>query len=57
MKVLIKVVLDTNILISAIVFGGKPRHVLEAAIKGKTQLVLTKDIIEEMRGVLVTEIF
>jgi putative PIN family toxin of toxin-antitoxin system len=49
---LIKVVLDTNILISAIVFGGKPRELLEAAIKGKIQLLLTEEIIEEMRGVL-----
>ena len=47
-----KVVLDTNILISAIVFGGKPRQVLEAAIKGHIQLVLTEEITGEMRGVL-----
>ena len=47
-----KVVLDTNILISAIVFGGKPRAVLEAAIKGQIQLVLTVEIIEETRGLL-----
>ena len=47
-----KVVLNTNILISAIVFGGKPRQVLEAAIKGHIQIILTEDIIEEMRGVL-----
>jgi putative PIN family toxin of toxin-antitoxin system len=50
--VLTKVVLDTNTLISAIVFGGKPREVLEAAIKGHIQLVLTEKIIEEMREVL-----
>ena len=47
-----KVVLDTNVLISAIVFGGKPREVLEAAIKGQIQLVLTEYIMEELRGVL-----
>jgi len=47
-----KVVLDTNILISAIVFGGKPRQIFEAAIKGKIQLVLTEEIIEEMRRIL-----
>lgn len=52
MTVLTKVVLDTNTLISAIVFGGKPREVLEAAIKGHIQLVLTEKIIEEMREVL-----
>lgn len=49
---MIKVVLDTNILISAIVFGGKPREVLEAAIKGKIQIVLTENIIKELKGVL-----
>jgi putative PIN family toxin of toxin-antitoxin system len=49
---LIKVVLDTNILISAIVFGGKPREVLDAAIKGQFQLVLADKIIGEMKGVL-----
>ena len=47
-----KVVLDTNVLISAIVFGGRPREVLEAAIKGQIQLVLTEYIMEELRGVL-----
>ena len=52
MKSLTKVVLDTNILISAIVFGGKPRQVLEAAIKGQIQLVLTEDIMKETRGVM-----
>ena len=52
MKILTKVVLDTNILISAIVFGGKPREVLEAAIKGQIQLVPTEDIIREMKGIL-----
>ena len=52
MTVLIKAVLNTNILISAIVFGGKPRQVLESAIKGHIQLVLTEEIIEEMRAVL-----
>ncbi len=52
MTVLIKVVLDTNILISAIVFGGKSRQVLESANKGRIQLVITEEIIKEVRGVL-----
>jgi putative PIN family toxin of toxin-antitoxin system len=51
-NVLTKVVSDTNILISAIVFRGKPREVLEAAIKGKIQIVLTENIIKELKGVL-----
>jgi putative PIN family toxin of toxin-antitoxin system len=51
-NILIKVVLNTNILISAVVFGGKPREIIEAAVKGKIQLVLTDEIIGEMKGVL-----
>jgi len=51
-KLLTKIVLDTNVLISALVFGGKHKKILEAAVKGHIQLVLTEDIIGEMRGVL-----
>lgn len=47
-----KVVLDTNVLISAIVFGGKPRDVFNKALKGQIKLVLLKDILDEMEGVL-----
>ena len=52
MKLLTKIVLDTNVLISALVFGGKPRQVLETAIKGQIKLILTENIIRELRGVL-----
>lgn len=57
MTVLTRVVLDTNILISAIVFGGKPRKVLESVIKEEIQLILTEDIIKEMKRVLVGKKF
>jgi uncharacterized protein len=46
------VVLDTNVIISAIVFGGKPRAVFERAIEGKITLAITHDILQEVRGVL-----
>ena len=49
---MIKIVLDTNVLISAIVFGGKPRDILEKAIKGQVRLVLTEELIRELSGVL-----
>ncbi|NOR12480.1 MAG: putative toxin-antitoxin system toxin component, PIN family [Candidatus Aminicenantes bacterium] len=49
---MIKIVLDTNVLISAIVFGGKPRDILEKAIKGQIQLVLSEELIGELSGVL-----
>jgi putative PIN family toxin of toxin-antitoxin system len=48
----LKVVLDTNILISAILFGGKPRQILEKAIRGEIRLCLSEPILEELKGVL-----
>ena len=47
-----KVVLDTNVLISAIVFGGKPRDVFNRILKGQIRLAISKDILDEMEGVL-----
>jgi putative PIN family toxin of toxin-antitoxin system len=47
-----KVVLDTNILISAIAFGGKPREILKQAIEGKIRLAILEPIIEEIGEVL-----
>jgi len=52
-----RVVLDTNILISAIVFGGKPKIILEKAIRGDIQLVLSDPILEELQGVLLGKKF
>ncbi|MFA6602080.1 MAG: putative toxin-antitoxin system toxin component, PIN family [Candidatus Paceibacterota bacterium] len=52
-----KVVLDTNILISAIAFGGKPKVILEKVIRGDIQLVLSDPILEEVQGVLLGKKF
>ncbi len=49
---MLKVVLDTNVLISAILFGGKPRETLEKAIRGEIRLCLSEPILEELKGVL-----
>ena len=49
---MLKVVLDTNVLISAIVFGGKPREILNLAIEGKIQFAVSAPIIEEIKDVL-----
>ena len=49
---MLRVVLDTNVLISAIVFGGKPRQILEKAIRGEIRLCLSEPILEELKGVL-----
>jgi putative PIN family toxin of toxin-antitoxin system len=48
----IKVVLDTNILISAILFGGKPRRVLELALRREIKICVSEPILEELKGVL-----
>ena len=49
---MLKVVLDTNILISAILFGGKPRQILEKAIRGEIRLCISEPILDELKGVL-----
>ena len=50
-----KVVFDTNVLISAILFGGSPRKCLDLAIEGEIELYLSKKIIREVEGVLSRE--
>ena len=42
-----KAVLDTNILVSGIFFGGVPRKVLDAWAEGRFELVLTPSIFDE----------
>jgi len=49
---LIKIVLDTNVLISAIVFGGKPRKIMESIFEGSVNLILSREILDELEGVL-----
>jgi putative PIN family toxin of toxin-antitoxin system len=49
---LIRLVLDTNVLISALLFGGNPQTVLEKAIMGQISLLLSRDILNELEGVL-----
>ena len=49
---MLKVVLDTNVLISAILFGGNPGQILEKAIRGEIRLCLSEPILEELRGIL-----
>lgn len=49
---MLRVILDTNVLISAILFGGKPRRILEKAIRGEIRLCLSEPMLEELKGVL-----
>lgn len=47
-----RVVLDTNVLISAIHFGGAPRQLLIHAIEGTYLLFISEDILTELSGIL-----
>jgi len=48
-----KVVLDTNVLISAIFFSGPPARILSAWIDDEFELVVSTDILEEYREVAI----
>jgi putative PIN family toxin of toxin-antitoxin system len=43
----VKVVLDTNVFVSGVFFGGTPGRVLEAWRNGSVEVVLSREIIEE----------
>ena len=48
-----RVVLDTNVIISALNFPGNERLVLELALRGRFEFYLSMFILEEVAGVLV----
>ena len=47
-----KIVIDTNVLISAVFFGGKPRTVVESVVSGQFQACASGEIAEEYQEVL-----
>lgn len=49
---LVRVVIDTNIVISGIFFGGNPREVLKLWNQKKFELVCSHEILEEYEDVL-----
>jgi putative PIN family toxin of toxin-antitoxin system len=48
----LKVVLDANVWISALLWGGKPAEIVKAAEQGKVCLVISEEIVEEISQVL-----
>ena len=44
-----RIVIDTNVVASAIFFGGKPRHLIERVMDGYVHVFATKEIIDEYR--------
>lgn len=50
-----RVVLDTNVLISGLLWRGAPYECLLAAEAGLYELILAQEILEELRGKLLTK--
>ncbi|WP_318567231.1 putative toxin-antitoxin system toxin component, PIN family [Salinigranum marinum] len=48
----IAVVFDTNVLISGLGFGGKPKECIDLAVMGDVQMVISEDALDEFRRVL-----
>ena len=46
------VVIDTNVVLSAILFGGKPKQVVEKVLSGSIQLAISESLVNELQGVL-----
>lgn len=51
-KKLVSVVLDTNIFISSLVFGGKPRQILNLIVEDNIEGVISSIIIAEIKDVI-----
>lgn len=49
---MVKVVIDTNVLVSATLFGGNPEQILDSAEEGKIKILISEEILEEFKGVL-----
>ena len=45
-------VLDTNVLLSAVLFGGKPQQIVESALAGTIRIFMSEPLIAELQGVL-----
>ena len=52
MKQETKVVLDTNVWISALLWGGKPAKIIKAAEQGRINILISEGIISEISQVL-----
>lgn len=47
-----RIVLDTNVLISAVLFGGHPRELLQHAIQGRIRPVTSTRLLDELEELL-----
>ena len=49
---MLRIVLDTNILVSAIISNGKPRKLFQMGIDGKYKILTSKETLDELSEVL-----
>lgn len=47
-----RVLLDTNVLVSAVLFGGLPQDLVERAFRGEFELVTSEALLDELEAVL-----
>ena len=52
-----RVVLDTNVYISAILFGGKCEEILKLVSQGLFEVVISKKILDEIKSVLMKKFY
>ena len=52
-----KIIVDTNIYVSAYIFGGLPSEILELAQTKKIILFLSPEIIRELASILIRKFF
>lgn len=48
-----RVVFDTNVLVSAVLFGGLPGELLTRALHGELALITSATLMDELEGVLI----
>lgn len=47
-----KIVVDTNVVISGVFFGGNPRQIVEAIVNGNINAYATTEIVDEYMGII-----
>jgi len=52
-----RVVLDTNVLVSAFVYGGNPRRIVELVVSGEVEMCISEPLVRELQDVLLREQF
>jgi putative PIN family toxin of toxin-antitoxin system len=52
---MLRIVADTNIYISALFWRGNPYKLIHLCYEGKAKLVISRQIIEELEGILLTD--